>query len=106
MHILRSLILVALCLRNCALVSASPSTAQASSAAVAAGAGVGNSLIAAALLDFIDDLAALADAIIKGIELGIEELWEEIVDGTGPELQYSYGRSPPVYPTRKCYHTP
>jgi len=74
-----------------------PSAAQASSAIVAAGAGIGNSLIATSLENLANNASALEQAISNGfadVLAGIETL-------LNPELAYSYGKSPPVYPSRE-----
>ena len=74
-----------------------PSAAQASSALVAAGAGIGNSLIATSL----GDLAKNATALGQAISNGFSDLLTDIEHLLNPELQYSYGKSPPVYPSRE-----
>lgn len=78
-----------------------PSVAQASSALVAAGAGIGNSLIATSL----GNLAKNATALSQAISNGFADLLTDIEDLLNPELKYSYGKSPAVYPSRESEST-
>lgn len=73
-----------------------PPSAQASSAIVAAGAGIGNSAISTAL----GNLANNSTALTQVISNGFSNLITALTNLLNPELQYSYGGSPPVYPTR------
>lgn len=73
-----------------------PSAAQAADAIKAAGANLGNNPVAQALAYLADTPTALQQAITNG--------FADVLSGVGPalnpELAYSYGGSPPVYPTR------
>jgi Co/Zn/Cd efflux system component len=61
----------------------------------------GNNALANSLALLAQSGNALEDAITSAISsLGAALTW--LLD---PELYYSYGQSPPVYPTRKCFQS-
>lgn len=80
-----------------AQVTTIPSIAQASDALKAYGAGIGNSPVALGL----GGLASSGGRLGQAISDGFSGLLHGIAEALDPELRYSYGGSPPVYPTRK-----